>query len=149
MKNLILGLFIIVSFTACKKNEETPPDAGTVVAGTYQASLFGINDGSGYKEFPVTTPPTTVTSVVSAERTGATSINLAGKATLPLSVTSNVVYELPKPFPVTLQQNGNSYDMMYNTLKIGTADGTNIAIDITQPASGTTPAGRIVFKGKK
>gem|GEM_PF-3718941 len=39
--------------------------------------------------------------------------------------------------------------MLNNGTKIGTANGTTITIDITTPASGTTKAQRVVFRGKK
>ncbi|MBD2753441.1 hypothetical protein [Spirosoma validum] len=147
----LLCLFIALTFVACKKNEEAAPDAGATVAGTYQMTLIGITDATGYKEITVTTPPTTATGVITAVRTDANSVNLTARAAVATSPTSTTyaVYEFNNPIPVTLQQNGSSYDMLYSGTKIGTADGTTIGIDITQPASGTTIANRTVLKGKK
>lgn len=151
MKNFLLIFFIAIAFTACKKNEEAPPDAGATVAGTYQMTLIGITESTGYKEYTVTTPPTTASGVITAVRTDANSVNLTARAAVATSPTSTTyaVYEFINPIPVTLQKNGNSYDMLYSGAKIGTADGTNIGVDITVPASGTTPANRTVLRGKK
>lgn len=154
MKNLLLGLFILLAFTACKKNEDATPDAGATVAGSYQMTALGIDQGAGYNEIalPATTPPITGTGIITTTRTDANNINLSAIVTLYQSTSVLTLTYPPAPattVPVTLQKNGTSYDMMSNGSKLGTADGTNIAVDITVPASGTNPAGRVVFKGKK
>lgn len=151
MKNLLLGLFILLAFTACKKNEDATPDAGATVAGTYQMTLLGVTQPSpvGYIEIPLpsTTPPFIGSGTLTAARTNESTIDLSAKITQTVS-TSIITYTY-NPISVTLQKNNNSYDMFNSGTKIGTADGANIAVDITVPASGTTPAGRVVFKGKK
>ncbi|WP_420149937.1 hypothetical protein [Spirosoma sp.] len=149
MKNLILILFVTVVFTACKKNDDPAPDAATAVAGTYALTLFGqdTGDGTGYEEYelPVVSGGTTLLSgTMTASRDDANTITLAVSLKQAGQADDNQTLG-----QVTLQKSGSGYDMLDNSSKVGTIDGTNVLLDVSIPASGTLAAGRFVFKGKK
>ena len=148
MKKLLFVFMLSLLFTACKKNEDPAPDAATAVSGTYPLTLFGQDpgDGTGYVEYPLplTNAGVTLSGTMTVTRDDANTVTLA--ASLKQTGTADNSQTLGQ---VTLQKSGSSYDMLDNTVKVGTIDGTNISLDVTIPASGTMSAGRIVFKGKK
>ncbi|GAB3994017.1 hypothetical protein GCM10028807_30770 [Spirosoma daeguense] len=156
MKNFTVVCLLLLAVVACKKEEEAAPEAGATVAGTYQLTLFGLDNGAGagYSEatLPVTTGPVTGSGTVSAVRKDASNVEISAKLSITQNGSTNLII-FPAPpavsMPVTLQKSGSSYDMLNNGAKVGTTDGSTISIDITSPASGTTKAQRVVFKGKK
>lgn len=150
MKNFTIIALLLVAFIGCKKEEEAEPEAGATVAATYQMTAWGLDNGTGYSEvaLPVTTGTTTGSGIVTAVRKDANTVDLSAKIT-----TNTSVISFPgvgqTSVPATLQKSSSGYDMLNNGTKIGTANGTTITIDITSPASGTTKAQRVVFRGKK
>ncbi|MBD2700864.1 hypothetical protein IC229_09455 [Spirosoma sp. BT702] len=155
MKKILLGCLLALTIVACKKSADAEPEAGATVAGSYQMTLFGLDngDGKGYSEspLPITTGPITGSGTITTVRKDASSIDLSAKLAITQNgSTSLIIYPATSTsVPVTLQKSGSSYDMMSNGTKIGTADGSTISIDITSPASGTLKSQRVVFKGKK
>ncbi|MCY7357465.1 MAG: hypothetical protein LH609_08335 [Rudanella sp.] len=150
MKNFTIACLLLVVFAGCKKEEEAEPEAGATVAATYQMTAWGLDNGTGYSEvaLPVTTGATTGSGIVTAVRRDANTVELSSKIT-----TNTSIISFPgvgqTSVPATLQKSSTGYDMLNNGTKIGTANGTTITIDITTPASGTTKAQRVVFRGKK
>ncbi len=138
MKALLFVATCLLLITACSKSSVTPtPDAGSVVAGTYNLTYYDDDSASVKSQyvFPVTGPNNTTiaTGTLVARRDSANVSYLTQMIIQPGYPTKPDVFG-----QINLKANGTSYDLYQYSQKIGTADGTILNIDVqyTDPQTG-------------
>ncbi|GAA4412936.1 hypothetical protein GCM10023187_40650 [Nibrella viscosa] len=148
MKKLLYLLFVPLTFTACKKDSEADPDPGARVAGTYQVSYIS-QEVTGTPKVELSLPVVVGGQTIAS---GTATVTRKSENFIDGNLVVKVQGNPDQAVPLTnveVKRNGSTYDLLLGTNKIGTADGTNLDVDISQPASGTSPAIRLTFKAKK
>ncbi len=143
MKKLLPILAILIFLAGCsKKDDAVAPDAGTVVAGTYNVTRLEIDSPGTVNDskltLPVTNAGVTVSATLIATRKTEKTVSLL------FTQKTTGKPDTPTDFgEVEVRANGSNYDMYDGTDKIGTVVGNTFTIDATD--SGT----RIIIVGTK
>jgi hypothetical protein len=142
-KRYALFVLIPLAFAACSKSNDAAPDAGTQVAGTYQLNYIRQDSVNVIDSLvlPYIVGSTTIAS-------GTIQVSRLTAATDSVGVSLQIQGQNSSSGLgiVTVQANGNTYDLYDGSSKIGTADGTNISID-TDPQD--SQPYRLILRGKK
>lgn len=129
MKNYLVFFVFLISFSACKKDEDVAPaDPATAVSGTYTISR--LQDDSGSYNLPQTVNGQTISAILTANRNTASTVGLS--ITVRITGQADDVSELGE---VEVRQAGSGYELYESNTKIGTADGTSLSIDVTDGGS--------------
>ena len=133
MKQLLLFLIGLVLFASCKKEAEPEPVASARVAGTYVISRFAYTGPVAANNFNITLPQSasgvTISGILVADKFNNRDDAVTVKITLKATGQQDSVTDLED---FELKANGSAYDVIYNTVKHGSADGTNINIDYAE-----------------
>ncbi len=121
-------------FASCKKEAEPEPVASARVAGTYVVSRIAYTTNPVATNNYDITLPRSVSGVSQSGTLAADKFNsrddaVTVKITIKTTGQQDAIIDLED---FELKANGNTYDVIYNTVKYGTADGTNINIDYTE-----------------
>ena len=123
MKNLLLLLCFVSALSACKKDPDPEADAASKVAGTYQ--MTSVTQNGVAVSLPLSQSGVTLSGIVVATRKEANTVTIA----LTLKQTGQA--DQTGGGDLTLAKSGNSYDLMDGTTKVGTADGTNLTLSVS------------------
>lgn len=134
MKQLLLFLVGLVLFASCKKEAEPEPVASAKVSGTYVVSRYAYTTTPmASNNFNITLPQSasgvTISGILVADKFNNRDDAVTVKVTLKITGQQDFVTDLQD---FDLKANGSTYDIMYNMVKYGSADGTNINIDFTE-----------------
>ncbi|MFD1141583.1 hypothetical protein ACFQ4C_10710 [Larkinella insperata] len=153
MKKVLIFLFALVTFAACKKDTEkaevTPKDPASAIAGKYNLSSFSLeNDGETaleYRRLPVTEDGVTVSAIATVEKIADGKVSLV----LLLKATGEQDRELDLS-EYEVRANGSTYGLYFS----GTGDQIGEIKDgrLSYQASATSTDGsslQILFEAKK
>lgn len=133
MKQLLLFLIGLLLFSSCKKEAEPEPVASARVAGTYVVSRVAYTGPTAANNYDITLPRSvsgiTQSGTLVADKFNSRDDAVTVKVTIKTTGQQDAVIDLED---FELKANGSAYDVIYNTVKYGTADGTNINIDYTE-----------------
>ena len=129
MRNLLFLLFFTLAFTACKKDSDPEPQQ---VAGNYEVTRLALSDGTP-DSFELNLPITQGSNSISGSLVAT---NVSGK---PNAVTMRLTLRVTGQQPdetdlgeIELRQTGNTFELYQDNVKLGTADGRNINIDVSE-----------------
>ena len=154
MKKVLIFLFALVTFAACKKDTEkaeevTPKDPAAAIAGKYALTSFSLeSDGESvleYSKLPVTEDGVTVSAIATVEKTTEGKVSLV----LLLKATGEQDRELDLS-EYEVRANGSTYGLYFS----GTGDQIGEIKDgrLSYQASATADDGsalEILFEARK
>ncbi|WP_119665954.1 hypothetical protein [Fibrisoma montanum] len=130
MRNFLLLLLFAVAFTACKKDSDPEPQQ---VAGNYEVTRLAFDTDGTADDFDLTLPITQGSNSISGSLVAT---NVSGK---PNAVTMRLTLRVTGQQPdetdlgeIELRQTGNTFELYQDNVKLGTADGRNINIDVAE-----------------
>ncbi len=123
-------LLLVVTIAACgKKTTDVTPDAATVVAGTYEvSSLKQTSAGGGTLTFTLPTSTTIAGVVTTLSGQLITTKKTAATVGIVFSIKATGQSDSPTDLG-TFEVKGT--DLYSGTTKVGTGDGTNLSLDVT------------------
>ncbi|MGV3558852.1 hypothetical protein [Larkinella arboricola] len=156
MKKVLLFLFVLIAFAACKKDNNDPqPDEKPVatpaekVAGTYKLSSFHFIEGANEVELP--TLPLVEGGKTVASGTAKMTKKSDGKVGLDLSLfiegEGNV--SLLEDQVIEVREVGSNFGLYVDGQRIGDADGGFIIFNISEKDPDTGEELKLAFNAKK
>lgn len=147
-KRHALLVLIPLAFAACKKNNDVAPDPAATVSGTYTLTSFLYRESSdsiNLPTLPYTAQGGTISGTVAVVKNKTPNfINM----TLTLKATGQTDSTLPLD-SVEVRSNGSTYGLYYGTTSLGTADGNNLNINVTEVDPQTKDVLKLAFTAKK
>lgn len=134
MQKLTIFLFVLLAFTACKKdNDVAPADPAAAVAGTYVVSRIAVSGISPTDDFDSRYPQTSNGITYAGEVIVTQVANSTDRVDFVVNskVTGQTDNEFVSADGVEVRRNGSNYDLYIGTVKLGTVAGNNMTIDAT------------------
>ena len=122
MKNVLIALLLLLTVAACSTKKDPEPD----LAGTYQMSRFIDTSRSFDFQLPGVVNGKNVSGIVLVTRTSDTQITWR----VDLTIDGQVSQLNPVPSDIR-KASGREYDVLEGGVRIGTINGTDFLIDIT------------------
>lgn len=150
MKRLLLLLFALVSFTACKKSggiDPQPKSLADKFAGTYTLTSFRYlenNDGVNLPELPLSEGGKSISGTVTLAKKSDTKLDLKllMKATGNEDITMNVN-------DLEARQVGSEYGLFANDVRVADVEGTFIIFNYSNNDPQTGVRTEIAFNAKR
>ena len=147
MKKLVVFLFVVTAFGACKKKDPEPKDPAQAVAGSYALSSFTFlegTDGIDLPKLPVKNNGQTLSGKVELSPTS------LGMVTMTLSL--ELTGEKPESFDVEdieVKEKSGGYGLYIDDELVADADGQNIIFNYSETDPQTKEVSIFKFVGKK
>jgi hypothetical protein len=148
MKHVLLLLVGLMAFVSCQKEDEPAPVASARVSGTYALSRLAYDSTGTTSDYNITLPQSVTTSTGIISYSGTIVVekynNLDNAVTITLAFGTTGAQDVGNPVEnIQLEPNGSAYNLVYSGQTIGTANGTNITIDIIDGAE------RFIYEGRR
>jgi hypothetical protein len=151
MKNLLVLLFVVVSFTACKKDNDVQPQSTTLAdkfVGTYKLSSFRYSSGAtnvDLSTLPMVDNGQTVASgTVKLIKSTDTKLNMA--FVLKTAGNDDVTFTLED---LEIKQEGGEYGLYTDGVRIADVGGTIIIFNYSAKNPDTNESQEMAFIAKK
>ena len=147
MKQLLFVCLFAATLAACSKKSEPTPDAGTLLSGTYQVTVYTYDSSGVVQTQPL---PITVGGVTVASATITSTYVSATADDLVLTIHQQGQTDVKQDVgQIDLKPATQGYDLYSSTTKIGNSDGKYMNLDIPLSDPSTTPLVHIMITAQK